>query len=223
MRHLTKNDFKMDFVDKKIMDYVIKNSEDEPELLKELTKETYQKILQPRMLSGHPQGRLLSLLSKMIRPKRILEIGTYTGYGTICLAEGLADTGKIITIDINEELIDFQNKYFERSGYRDKIIQLNGEALDVIDGLNEKFDIVFLDADKENYIEYYKLISNKMVNGGILISDNVLWSGKVLESSKLDDIETNTLNQFNQLIKDDKRFETIIIPIRDGISISRLI
>ena len=205
------------------MDYVINNSEDEPELLKELTQETYQKILQPRMLSGHPQGRLLSLLSKMIRPKRILEIGTYTGYGTICLAEGLADTGKIITIDINEELIDFQNKYFERSGYRDKIIQLNGEALDVIDGLNEKFDIVFLDADKENYIEYYKLISNKMVNGGILISDNVLWSGKVLESSKLDDIETNTLNQFNQLIKDDKRFETIIIPIRDGISISRLI
>ena len=205
------------------MDYVINNSEDEPELLKELTKETYQKILQPRMLSGHPQGRLLSLLSKMIRPKRILEIGTYTGYGTICLAEGLADNGKIITIDINEELIDFQNKYFERSGYRDKIIQLNGEALDVIDGLNEKFDIVFLDSDKENYIEYYKLISNKMVNGGILISDNVLWSGKVLESSKLDDIETNTLNQFNQLIKDDKRFETIIIPIRDGISISRLI
>ena len=205
------------------MDYVINNSEDEPELLKELSKETYQKILQPRMLSGHPQGRLLSLLSKMIRPKRILEIGTYTGYGTICLAEGLADTGKIITIDINEELIDFQNKYFERSGYRDKIIQLNGEALDVIDGLNEKFDTVFLDADKENYIEYYKLISNKMVNGGILISDNVLWSGKVLESSKLDDIETNTLNQFNQLIKDDKRFETIIIPIRDGISISRLI
>jgi len=213
----------MNFIDKKIMDYVINNSEDEPELLKELTQETYQKILQPRMLSGHPQGRLLSLLSKMIRPKRILEIGTYTGYGTICLAEGLADTGKIITIDINEELIDFQNKYFERSGYRDKIIQLNGEALDVIDGLNEKFDIVFLDADKENYIEYYKLISNKMVNGGILISDNVLWSGKVLESSKLDDIETNTLNQFNQLIKDDKRFETIIIPIRDGISISRLI
>lgn len=213
----------MNFIDKKIMDYVINNSEDEPELLKELSKETYQKILQPRMLSGHPQGRLLSLLSKMIRPKRILEIGTYTGYGTICLAEGLADNGKIITIDINEELIDFQNKYFERSGYRDKIIQLNGEALDVIDGLNEKFDIVFLDADKENYIEYYKLISNKMVNGGILISDNVLWSGKVLESSKSDDIETNTLNQFNQLIKDDKRFETIIIPIRDGISISRLI
>ena len=128
----------MNFIDKKIMDYVINNSEDEPELLKELTQETYQKILQPRMLSGHPQGRLLSLLSKMIRPKRILEIGTYTGYGTICLAEGLADNGKIITIDINEELIDFQNKYFERSGYRDKIIQLNGEALDVIDGLNEK-------------------------------------------------------------------------------------
>jgi len=140
MRHLTKNDFKMDFVDKKIMDYVIKNSEDEPELLKELTKETYQKILQPRMLSGHPQGRILSLLSKMIKPKRVLEIGTYTGYGTICLAEGLANDGKIITIDKNEEIIDFQNKYFEKSGYRDKIIQLHGEALNLIETLNEKFD-----------------------------------------------------------------------------------
>ncbi|MBC8302679.1 MAG: O-methyltransferase [Pelagibacterales bacterium] len=213
----------MDFIDKDIMNYVVNNSEDEPELLKELAIETYQKILQPRMLSGHPQGRILSLLSKIIKPKRILEIGTYTGYGTICLAEGLEDNGKIITIDKNEEIIDFQNKYFEKSGYRDKIIQLHGEALDLIKTLDEKFDIVFLDADKENYIEYYKLISNKMVNGGILISDNVLWSGKVLESSKLDDIETNTLNQFNQLIKDDKRFETVIIPIRDGISISRLI
>ena len=213
----------MDFIDKDIMNYVVNNSEDEPELLKELAIETYQKILQPRMLSGHPQGRILSLLSKIIKPKRVLEIGTYTGYGTICLAEGLEDNGKIITIDKNEEIIDFQNKYFEKSGYRDKIIQLNGEALDLIKTLDDKFDIVFLDADKENYIEYYKLISNKMVNGGILISDNVLWSGKVLESSKLDDIETNTLNQFNQLIKDDKRFETVIIPIRDGISISRLI
>ncbi len=121
----------MDFIDKKIMEYVINNSEDEPELLKELAKETYQKILQPRMLSGHPQGRILSLLSKIIRPKRILEIGTYTGYGTICLAEGLTDDGKIITIDKNEEIIDFQNKYFEKSGYREKIIQLNGEALDI--------------------------------------------------------------------------------------------
>ena len=215
MGHLTKNDFKMDFVDKKIMDYVIKNSEDEPELLKELTKETYQKILQPRMLSGHPQGRILSLLSK--------EIGTYTGYGTICLAEGLADDGKIITIDKNEEIIDFQNKYFEKSGYRDKIIQLHGEGLDLIETLDEKFDIVFLDADKENYIEYYRSVSKKMVNGGILISDNVLWSGKVLEPSKTDDLETDILNRFNQLLKNDTRFETIIIPIRDGVSISRLI
>ena len=223
MGHLTKNDFKMDFVDKKIMDYVIKNSEDEPELLKELTKETYQKILQPRMLSGHPQGRILSLLSKIIKPKRVLEIGTYTGYGTICLAEGLADDGKIITIDKNEEIIDFQNKYFEKSSYRDKIIQLHGEALDLIETLDEKFDIVFLDADKENYIDYYRAVSNKIVNGGLLISDNVLWSGKVLEPSKTYDIETDILNRFNQLLKNDTRFETIIIPIRDGVSISRLI
>lgn len=212
----------MDFIDRKIMEYVINNSEDEPELLKELAKETYQKILQPRMLSGHPQGRILSLLSKIIRPKRILEIGTYTGYGTICLAEGLTDDGKIITIDKNEEIIDFQNKYFEKSGYREKIIQLNGEALDIIETLSDKFDIVFLDADKENYIEYYKSISKKLVKGGILISDNVLWSGKVLEETS-NDLETNILKRFNRLLKNDKKFETIIIPIRDGVSISRLI
>ena len=212
----------MDFIDKKIMEYVINNSEDEPELLKELAKETYQKILQPRMLSGHPQGRILSLLSKIIRPKRILEVGTYTGYGTICLAEGLTDDGKIITIDKNEEIIDFQNKYFEKSGYREKIIQLNGEALDIIETLSDKFDIVFLDADKENYIEYYKSISNKLVKGGILISDNVLWSGKVLEETS-NDLETDILKRFNRLLKNDKKFETIIIPIRDGVSISRLI
>lgn len=212
----------MDFIDRKIMEYVINNSEDEPELLKELAKETYQKILQPRMLSGHPQGRILSLLSKIIKPKRILEIGTYTGYGTICLAEGLTDDGKIITIDKNEEIIDFQNKYFEKSGYREKIIQLNGEALDIIETLSDKFDIVFLDADKENYIEYYKSISNKLVKGGILISDNVLWSGKVIEATS-NDLETDILKRFNRLLKNDKKFETIIIPIRDGVSISRLI
>ncbi len=213
----------MDFIDKKIMEYAINNSENEPELLKELTKETYQKILQPRMLSGHPQGRILSLLSKIIKPKRILEIGTYTGYGTICLAEGLSDDGKIITIDKNEEIIDFQNKYFEKSGYRDKIIQLNGEALDLIETLDDKYDIIFLDADKENYINYYKAVSDKIVKGGILITDNVLWSGKVLEPSKSSDIETEILNKFNQLLKNDKKFETVIIPIRDGVSISRLI
>jgi len=213
----------MDFIDKDIMNYVVNNSEDEPEILKELAIETYQKILQPRMLSGHPQGRILSFLSKIIKPKRILEIGTYTGYGTICLAEGLANNGKIITIDKNEEIIDFQNKYFEKSGYRDKIIQLNGEALDLIKTLDDKFDIVFLDADKENYIKYYKSVSNKIVKGGILISDNVLWSGKVLEPSKSNDLETDILNKFNQLLKNDKKFETVIIPIRDGISISRLI
>jgi len=213
----------MDFIDKDIMNYVVNNSEDEPEILKELAIETYQKILQPRMLSGHPQGRILSFLSKIIKPKRILEIGTYTGYGTICLAEGLANNGKIITIDKNEEIIDFQNKYFEKSGYRDKIIQLNGEALDLIKTLDDKFDIVFLDADKENYIKYYKSVSNKISKGGILISDNVLWSGKVLEPSKSNDLETDILNKFNQLLKNDKKFETVIIPIRDGISISRLI
>ncbi|HJN78892.1 MAG TPA: O-methyltransferase [Flavobacteriaceae bacterium] len=213
----------MDFINKDIMNYVVNNSEDEPQLLQELARETYQKILQPRMLSGHPQGRILSLLSKIIKPKRILEIGTYTGYGTICLAEGLSVDGKIITIDKNEEIIDFQNKYFEKSGYRDKIIQLNGDALNLIETLDDKFDIVFLDADKENYIKYYKSVSDKIVKGGILISDNVLWSGKVLDQSKSSDLETEILNKFNKLLKNDKKFETVIIPIRDGVSISRLI
>jgi len=213
----------MDFINKDIMNYIVNNSEDEPQLLQELARETYQKILQPRMLSGHPQGRILSLLSKIIKPKRILEIGTYTGYGTICLAEGLSVDGKIITIDKNEEIIDFQNKYFEKSGYRDKIIQLNGDALNLIETLDDKFDIVFLDADKENYIKYYKSVSDKIVKGGILISDNVLWSGKVLDQSKSSDLETEILNKFNKLLKNDKKFETVIIPIRDGVSISRLI
>ena len=210
----------MDFVDKKIMEYVINNSEDEPELLKELAKETYQKILQPRMLSGHPQGRILSLLSKIIRPKRILEIGTYTGYGTICLAEGLGKDGKIITIDKNEEIVKFQNKYFDKSGFRDKIIQLNGDALDLIETLDDKFDIIFLDADKKNYVNYLNYIPNILNKNGILIADNVLWYGKVLGKISETDKETKAIHQFNKKLKNSKQFQTIILPLRDGISIS---
>ena len=212
----------MDFISDKLADYLNKNSEKEPEILSRLSKETYQKILQPRMLSGHIQGRFLSFISKIKSPDKILEIGTYTGYSTICLAEGLSKNGKIDTIDKNEELIKIQNKYFEESGYRNKIIQHTGHALDILKKLNEKYDIIFIDADKENYINYFDQVSNKLSKNGIIISDNVLWSGKVLDSNQMDE-ETSTLVQFNKIINDDKRFKSIILPIRDGISISRLV
>ena len=212
----------MDFISDKLADYLNKNSEKEPEILSQLSKETHQKILQPRMLSGHIQGRLLSFISKIKSPEKILEIGTYTGYSTICLAEGLSKNGKIDTIDKNEELIKIQNKYFEKSGFRNKIIQHTGNALDILKNLNEKYDIIFIDADKENYINYFNQVSNKLSKNGIIISDNVLWSGKVLDSNQMDE-ETSTLVQFNKIINDDKRFKSIILPIRDGISISRLV
>ena len=212
----------MDFISDKLADYLNKNSEKEPEILSQLSKETHQKILQPRMLSGHIQGRFLSFISKIKSPEKILEIGTYTGYSTICLAEGLSKNGKIDTIDKNEELIKIQNKYFEKSGYRNKIIQHTGNALDILKNLNEKYDIIFIDADKENYINYFNQVSNKLSKNGIIISDNVLWSGKVLDSNQMDE-ETSTLVQFNKIINDDKRFKSIILPIRDGISISRLV
>jgi len=212
----------MDFISDKLADYLNKNSEKEPEILSQLSKETHQKILQPRMLSGHIQGRFLSFISKIKSPDKILEIGTYTGYSTICLAEGLSKNGKIDTIDKNEELIKIQNKYFEESGCRNKIIQHTGHALDILKNLNEKYDIIFIDADKENYINYFNLVSNKLSKNGIIISDNVLWSGKVLDSNQMDE-ETSTLVQFNKIINNDKRFKSIILPIRDGISISRLV
>ena len=212
----------MDFISEKIAEYLSQNSDKEPEILSKLNKETHQKILQPRMLSGHIQGRFLSLISKIKSPLHILEIGTYTGYGTLCLAEGLAANGKIFTIDRNEELINIQNKYFEESGNRDKIVQLTGNAVDILMGLNENFDLIFIDADKENYIKYFEIVSKKLNPNGIIISDNVLWSGKVVEESD-NDQETDTLKKFNKLLSKDERFETIILPLRDGLSISRLI
>ena len=212
----------MDFISDKLADYLNKNSEKEPEILSRLSKETHQKILQPRMLSGHIQGRFLSFISKIKSPEKILEIGTYTGYSTICLAEGLSKNGKIDTIDKNEELIKIQNKYFEKSGFRNKIIQHTGNALDILKNLNEKYDIIFIDADKENYINYFNQVSNKLSKNGIIISDNVLWSGKVLDSHQKDE-ETSTLVEFNKIVNHDKRFKSIILPIRDGISISRLV
>ena len=212
----------MDFISEKIAEYLSQNSEKEPEILSKLNQETHQKVLQPRMLSGHIQGRFLSLISKIKSPLHILEIGTYTGYGTLCLAEGLAANGKIFTIDRNEELLKIQNKYFEKSGNRDKIVQLTGNAVDILNDLNQTFDLIFIDADKENYVKYFEIVSEKLNPNGIIISDNVLWSGKVVDRDNNDE-ETNTLKKFNKTLHDDTRFETVILPLRDGISISRLI
>ena len=213
----------MDFISEKLTEYISRNSNIEPEILARLNQETHQKILKPRMLSGHIQGRFLSMISKMKSPSTILEIGTYTGYGTLCLSEGLKEDGKIFTIDRNEELLKIQNKYFEKSGKRDKIIQLTGNAKEILNDLNETYDLVFIDADKENYIEYFKQVSERLNKNGIIISDNVLWSGKVLDSSLEKDEETNALVNFNKILNEDKRFETVILPLRDGLSISRLI
>ena len=212
----------MHFLPEKIDDYVVKHSEDEPELLQQLNRETYQKILQPRMLSGHYQGRVLSMISKLVNPKNILEIGTYTGYSAICLAEGLQKNGELHTIDINEELNDFQRKYFDKSGYGKQIHQHLGDALDIIPKLDKTFDLVFIDADKENYANYFHAIINKLNQGGIILSDNVLWSGKVLETKfKKEDTSTPALIEYNKLLKEDKRVETLILPIRDGLTICR--
>jgi len=211
----------MHFLPEKIDEYVVAHSEKEPELLKELTRETYQKILQPIMLSGPYQGRVLSMISKLIRPKTILELGTFTGYATLCLAEGLQTQGEIHTIDVNEELVDFQRKYFDRSNYGNQIHQHLGNALDIIPALDKTFDLVFIDADKPNYSNYFHLIINKLNPGGIIISDNVLWHGKVVEELNPKDLSTKALLAYNTLLKNDERIESVMLPIRDGLTISR--
>jgi|SRR5690554_8196711 len=213
----------MHFISEELEKYVVTHSENEPELLQLLNKETHQKVLQPRMLSGHFQGRVLSMLSKIIQPKHILELGTYTGYATLCMAEGLHESGTVDTIDINEELETIQNKYFEQSGKRDQIVQHIGHALEIIPTLNKKFDLVFIDADKENYINYWNLIVPMMNKGGIILSDNVLWSGKVLEELKPNDKSTKTLLEYNKITKEDPRVETVLLPIRDGLTVSRVL
>ncbi len=213
----------MHFISEELENYIEKHSAAEPELLQQLNKETYQKILQPRMLSGHFQGRVLSMLSKILQPKHILELGTYTGYATLCLAEGLKNEGTIDTIDINEELEDIQQKYFNMSEFKDQIIQHVGNALDIVPTLNKKFDLVFIDADKENYINYWNLIVPMMNKGGIILSDNVLWSGKVLEDVQKNDKSTPVLLEYNKIVNEDPRVETVLLPIRDGLTVSRVL
>jgi len=208
----------MDFLNKKLSDYIHLHCEKEDQLLSELNRETYSKILNPRMLSGHLQGKVLQMFSTLIKPKNILEIGTYTGYSAICLAKGLKKGGLLYTIDVNEELEDFTKKYFEKSDLNNQIIQIIGNALDVIPTLKKSFDLVFIDADKENYCAYYDLIFNKLNVGGYIIADNVLWGGKVLENKNIDK-ETLGIKNYNKKVHKDPRVKNILLPIRDGLMI----
>ena len=212
-----------DFVDKKILKYVQNKTSEESKILNDLSRETHLKVLNPRMLSGHYQGRLLSLISKLIKPKSILEIGTYTGYSSLCLLEGLEKKGLLHTIDHNEELLNIQNKFFKRARVSNRIKQYTGDAKEIIKNLEVKFDLIFIDADKENYPLYYDLVFDKLKSGGIIIADNILWSGKILEKVEKDDYATQSIINFNNKIKNDERVEKIILPIRDGLSLIRKI
>lgn len=210
----------MNFINDKIIKYVKSHSCSESELLSELRRETELKCLKPIMLSGEYQGRLLSMISKIKSPENILEIGTYTGYSTLCLAEGLNKNGQIHTIDKNEELVDFQKKYFSRSKFKNNIIQHTGDALKIIPKLNFGFDFIFLDADKENYSKYLKIITPILNKNGLLISDNVLWHGKVLENKKKQDLTTKKIDKFNKELISNINYQTIMISVRDGLSLS---
>ncbi len=212
----------MDFIPKNLDDYIVNHSQEEPELLAALNKETWQKVLNPRMLSGHYQGRVLSMLAKLIRPKNILEIGTYTGYSALCLLEGMHPSGQLHTIDVNEELESLQRKYFNKSGLGSQIHQHIGNALAIIPKLNLNFDLVFIDADKSNYPAYLELVMPKLNPGAVILSDNVLWSGKVIEQLDPNDKDTISLLDYNKAINQHPQLETVILPIRDGLTISRV-
>ena len=212
----------MDFISQDLDDYVVAHSQAEPELLQALNKETWQKVLNPRMLSGHYQGRVLSMLSKIINPKTVLEVGTYTGYSALCILEGLKEDGEIHTIDINEELFDLQRKYFDLSGEGHRIHQHLGTGADIIPNLNIKVDLAFIDADKKNYPNYFELILPKMNSGGIILSDNVLWSGKVIEKLDPEDADTKALVAYNKTLAEHPKLETVVLPIRDGLTLSRV-
>ena len=210
----------MHLIDEDIWGYICEHSSKEEKLLSELRRETEIKCLNPIMLSSVFQGNLLSIISKIKNPRKILEIGTYSGYSTLCLADGLSDDAQIHTIDKNEELLHIQNKYFDKSIHQKKIIQHTGNALNIIPNLNLKFDIVFIDADKENYSEYLKMILPNMNKGAVLITDNILWHGKVVDQDKEIDYKTRKIAEFNKNLANESSLKSIIIPIRDGISIA---
>jgi caffeoyl-CoA O-methyltransferase len=212
----------MEIIHEKIQAYCDAHTTAENDLLRELNRDTHANVLQPRMLSGHFQGRLLSMISKMIQPKMILEIGTYTGYSALCLAEGLTEGGKLITIDVNPEREDMVNKYIDSAGIKNKVQHIIGDAYNIIRSLIGTFDLVFIDADKPSYPKYYELILNKLKPGGYILIDNVLWSGKVVNENDIEkDKDTQILNSLNKIIANDPRVENILLPIRDGLMLVR--
>ena len=212
----------MHFLSTLLEDYIADNSQSEPELLRALTRETHLKVIQPRMLTGHFQGRTLSLLSKIIHPKYILEIGTYTGYSALCLAEGLQTKGELHTIDVNAELCDIQRKYFDKSGYGKQLFQHTGNALDLIPKLNKTFDLIFIDAEKKDYLKYLETVLPHTKSGTVILSDNVLWSGKVIEKIERKDKTTKLLLEYNKTLAAHPLLDTVMLPIRDGLTLSRV-
>ena len=214
----------MEFIDAALLDYCEKHTSSEDELLQKITRETRAKVLMPRMISGHLQGKMLELFTKMLNPKTILEIGTYTGYSGICMARGLSKEGKLITLDINDELEKMVRGFFEESGLADQIEYRLGNALEIIPELPGPFDMVFIDADKFNYAKYFDLVIDKVSSGGIIMADNVLWSGKILvEEGKKIDKDTQAILDFNSKIQEDPRVENVLLPIRDGVMMARKI
>ncbi len=211
----------MDFIDEKLLEYCINHSEVEPEVLKKLDRETHVKMINPRMLSGHYQGRFLKMMVQLTGAKNILEIGTFTGYSAICMAEGLPFDGRLDTIDVNPELEEMVRKYLDESGF-DPLVNVHiGSALDIIPTLDVEYDFVFIDADKENYANYFNLVLPKMKKGGVILGDNVLWSGKVIQDENINDKSTQGILEFNRLAKEDDRVESFLLPLRDGVMICR--
>ncbi len=211
----------MEFLEQNLANYIVAHTSESAILLQELERETNLKVLMPRMISGHFQGRVLSMLSKMIQPKNILEIGTYTGYSALCLAEGLTNDGRLLTIDINAELAELVRKYFNKSNYKNQIEYIIADAMNYLKTIQGKFDIVFIDADKENYQQYYDMIIDHVNPGGYIIADNVLWSGKVVAELKKIDKDTQAILDFNAFVQSDERVENVLFPIRDGLLIAR--
>lgn len=223
LNQILQSSLPLDFIKKDIQDYSDKHTTVASSLLEKIDRETNLNVLRPRMLSGHVQGRILSMIAHMIKPQCVLEIGTYTGYSALCMAEGLPEDGKLYTIDINEELEPIVQQYFEESDYKEQLQYLIGNAMDLIPTIEEKFDLVFIDADKVNYLNYYEQVIGKMNTGGFIIADNILWSGKVTASPKPNDKDTKALIEFNQRVHDDARVENVLLPVRDGLMILRVI
>ena len=211
----------MEFIDEKLSAYALAHTTEESAILSELNRDTNAHVLNPRMLSGHLQGRLLAMISHMVKPQYILEIGTYTGYSAICLCEGLQPHGKLITIDVNEELEEIVSSYLDRSGAGNRIQHITGNAAEIIPGLAMNFDLVFIDADKLNYSKYYDLVFPQLNHGAYIIADNVLWSGNILKDGAAMDDDTKAIDAFNKKVQQDERVENVLLPVRDGLMLIR--